>query len=84
LVTIKISTTSQRIEKTPLVDLSTFRSIAIWLASQSPAPAEASFEDLKDVLLEELEKATSLTSFGFRRANYCFDGLTELQRLSPT
>jgi hypothetical protein len=43
---------------------------------------EDSFEDVKDVLLEELQKATLLTSFGFGRAGYCADGLAELERLS--
>jgi hypothetical protein len=45
---------------------------------------EGSFEEVKDMLLEELEKATFLTSFGFGRAKYCADGLAELERLSSS
>jgi hypothetical protein len=43
---------------------------------------EGSFDEAKDMLLEELEKATLLTSFGFGRAKYCADGLAELARLT--
>jgi hypothetical protein len=42
---------------------------------------EGLFEDTKEMLLEELVKATHFTSFGFARKNYCADGIVELERL---
>jgi hypothetical protein len=43
---------------------------------------EGSFADVKDMLREELMKATFLTSFGFAQKGYCADGLAELERLT--
>jgi hypothetical protein len=42
---------------------------------------EGTFVEVQDVLLEELQKARVLTSFGFGRANYCSDGLAELEAM---
>ncbi len=46
------------------------------------ANADGTFHEKENVLLEELEKATRLTSFGFGRYRYCADGLAQLARLS--
>jgi hypothetical protein len=43
--------------------------------------SEGSFNEVKDVLREEIKKATVLTSFGFGRSGYCADGLAELELL---
>jgi hypothetical protein len=48
------------------------------------ARREGTFDQNKEVLLEELEKATLLTSFGFGRPGYCSDGLAELAKLEQS
>jgi ketosteroid isomerase-like protein len=45
------------------------------------ATPDGTYEENKDALLEDLQRSTLLTSFGFGRLNYCNDGLAKLAAL---